>query len=277
MGLFGFGKKKKIEEAPPKRIPVGKPVERHPMERIGENGQPVFESRLDGRSILWEDHTICKSDFTSVFSSCLGKAFTVQMRMGRIVSGEDVCLNLREGYIAIGSKHYPTGYIGLESEAENMWAWGWHDDHSLPNNILVKRMQRFGKALGLHEFTEPIQELTDRINGEHMAMVTCGLSATHVGFVPVSTDDDVVYVWVSNLPTDIFAPADCSEFVGNVMECISEYPIDHSAFLRGYLYWNKTPYEWRGSDLVAHFAEGDVVFCLEDVDGKMRLKKIQRK
>lgn len=276
MGLFGFGKKKKVEEAPPKRTPVEKPVERHPMERIDENGQPVFESRLDKRSILWEDHTICKSDFTSVFSSCLGKAFTVQMRMGRSVIGEETRLNLREGLVTIDNQHYPCGYIGLESEAENMWVWGWHEDQPLPNMILVKRMRRFGKAWGVHEFTEPVQEITEQINGEHMAMVTCGLSATSAGFLPVPIDDGVVYVWICNMPTEVFAPADCSEFVENVMECISEYPIDHSAFLRGYLYWNKTPYEWRGSDLVAHFAEGDVVFCLEDVDGKTRLKEIRK-
>ena len=119
MGLFGFGKKKKVEEAPPKRTPVEKTVERHPMERIDENGQPVFESRLDKRSILWEDHTICKSDFTSVFSSCLGKAFTVQMRMGRSVIGEETRLNLREGLVTIDNQHYPCGYIGLESEERN--------------------------------------------------------------------------------------------------------------------------------------------------------------
>ena len=50
--------------------------------------------------------------------------------------------------------------------------------------------------------------------------------------------------------------------------------MDHRIFAEAFLLWNRTPYDWDGNTLTAHFTQ-DLIIAFEDVDGSQRISAMR--
>ena len=48
-------------------------------------------------------------------------------------------------------------------------------------------------------------------------------------------------------------------FVNSVGQCVQQFYLDHRIFVESFLRWNRTPFDWNGDTLTAHFDTGVVV------------------
>lgn len=218
-------------------------------------------------------YPIDRSNFRDVFSACLGRMIHVQRAFDEVVvRGRSMDADFSFGRLRIGEEEYPIQFIGTEAAESRTWRWGWDNVNGFDDSVLklVGETRAKGEAWGLAPFTENGFEVSDAVNGQSLAVATCGISADNYALLRYVYDEGTAFAAVSNLPAGVFAPADVDRFATNVMRGIQRYEVDHKVFLESYLRWNGTPYEWDGRYLTAHFSL-DLVVTFENKDGVMRI------
>ena len=154
MALFGnlFGKKPAPrEESPAPKAGPGAPVD-------------FFPEGVD------------MSDWDQVFSACLGKMYTVQIRLAELVKDEpDWYVDFEKGTLTLGKHQFRVQFLGSESYVSNSWLWGWENVNNFPNNVLGQAhiARTYGQAWGLEPLMYPQCELNDTFNGHNFSMVVC--------------------------------------------------------------------------------------------------------
>ena len=63
-------------------------------------------------------------------------------------------------------------------------------------------------------------------------------------------------------------------FINSVSQCIQQFYLEHKIFVEAFLRWNKTPYDWSGDTLTAHF-DTDVVVEFEQAGENYRIKNLK--
>ena len=242
MALFGnlFGKKPAPrEESPAPKAGPGAPVD-------------FFPEGVD------------MSDWDQVFSACLGKMYTVQIRLAELVKDEpDWYVDFEKGTLTLGKHQFRVQFLGSESYVSNSWLWGWENVNNFPNNVLGQAhiARTYGQAWGLEPLMYPQCELNDTFNGHNFSMVVCGALAA--------------FVALCEMPKELFAPVDGITFISSVSQCIQQFCLDHKIFVEAFLRWNQTPFDWSGDTLTAHFDTSDIIVDFEQAGENYRIKNLK--
>ena len=241
MALFGnlFGKKQGPKEAPASQAGPGALASFFP----------------DGLNM---------SDWDQVFSACLGKMYTVQNRLAELVKDEpNWYVDFEKGTLTLGKYEFRVQFLGSESYVSNSWLWGWENVNSFPDNLLgqVHIARTYGQTWGLEPLMYAQCELNDTFNGHNFSMVVCGALAEDRCYYrcPTGGDQGAAFVALCDMPKELFAPVDGITFINSVSQCIQQFYLDHRIFVESFLRWNRTPFDWNGDTLTAHFDTGVVV------------------
>lgn len=202
--------------------------------------------------------TIDKSDWLKVFSACLGKMMVIQNNASKfVVKDRNWNVDFAQGYIAFGEDRYPVQFIGSESSNSNTWMWGWNNVNNFPENLisLSNEVLNKGEEWNLDPLRLAQFDLNDIFNGHNLSIVACGISKDNYFYYRGPHSGGAVFMAVGNVPSEVNAPVNISEFANLTMQCIQQYPIDHKIFVESLLQWNKTKFDWDKDTLIAHFTQ----------------------
>lgn len=257
MALFGnlFGKKQGPKEAPASQAGPGALASFFP----------------DGLNM---------SDWDQVFSACLGKMYTVQNRLAELVKDEpNWYVDFEKGTLTLGKYEFRMQFLGSESYVSNSWLWGWENVNGFPDNLLgqVHIARTYGQAWGLEPLMYAQCELNDTFNGHNFSMVVCGALAEDRCYYrcPTGGDQGAAFVALCDMPKELFAPVDGITFINSVSQCIQQFYLDHKIFVEAFLRWNRTPFDWSGDTLTAHF-DADVAVEFEQAGENYRIKNLSQ-
>lgn len=258
MSLFGnlFGKKQEPPKAP--EAPKAGP------------GAPVgfFPEGVD------------MSDWDQVFSACLGKMLTAQNRLGELVKDEpDWHVDFEKGVLRLGKYQFHTQFLGSESYVSNSWLWGWENVNNFSNDLLgqVQIARTYGQAWGLEPLIHAQCELNDTFNGHNFSILVCGALAEDRCYYrcPTASGQGAAFVALTDAPKELFAPVDGVTFINSATRCVQQFYLDHRIFVEAFLNWNKTPFDWNGDTLTAHF-DKDVTVEFERAGENYRIKNLKQ-
>ena len=257
MALFGnlFGKKQGPKEAPASQAGPGALASFFP----------------DGLNM---------SDWDQVFSACLGKMYTAQHAFLDLVRGEEGWyIDFEKGALTLGKQEFRVQFLGSESYASNSWLWGWENVNGFPDNLLGQAhiARTYGQTWGLEPLMYAQCELNDTFNGHNFSMVVCGALAEDRCYYrcPTGGDQGAAFVALCDMPKELFAPVDGITFINSVSQCIQQFYLDHKIFVEAFLRWNKTPFDWSGDTLTAHF-DADVAVEFEQAGENYRIKNLSQ-
>ena len=219
--------------------------------------------------------SVQRSDWTAVFSACLGKMMTIQTACrDLVVKDQNWNVDLSAGVILFGEDTYPIQFIGSASKSSGTWLWGWENINHFPDAIirLAHETKACGDAWQLEALTTDEFGLNDTFNGHNLSIVACGL-ADGYAYYRCPHDGGAFFVGISDVPDEVFAPVDFPRFISTVTQCIEQFYVDHRIFVEAFLLWNRTPYEWNGTSITAHFAQ-DLVIDFENAGEMQRIASI---
>lgn len=192
---------------------------------------------MNGRNILNCPTEFDKKDFFSLLSLSAGAAIARQNAMGALVirdSGWNV--DVKNGRIAFGERIFDCGIIGTESEAAGTWLWGWANKESgLPERASAPARRAAKLMKDVPEFANPSFMLDELHNGHNVSMVCCEAAESDVCYYRCPYDGGALFVQISGLPEDVFAPLPPEKLARQYLEVIQSFYCDHRLLAAGML------------------------------------------
>lgn len=250
---------------------------REPKEELAPQAGP-------GAPVGFFPQGVDMSDWDQVFSACLGKMYTVQNRLGMLVKDEpNWYVDFEKGTLTLGKYEFGVQFLGSESYVSNSWLWGWENVNSFPNNLLGQAhiARTYGQSWGLEPLIHAQCELNDTFCGHNFSMVVCGALAEDRCYYrcPTGEGQGAAFVALCDVPKEIFEPVGGAVFIGNTLQCIQHFYLDHKIFVEAFLRWSNIPFDWSGDTLTAHFSSdklnSDVVVEFEQAGEDWRIKNLK--
>ena len=179
---------------------------------------------------------IDKSNWSELFSACIGKATLLQKRAFKLlVEGSNWQVDFDSGKIYFDEHEFDMQFIGSESFSSNTWLWGYENINGFDEQLLelANKARKFGEKFGLSAFSTPQFELDENFNGHTISMVLC-TAFDEQNYYRIEYEGGAAYV---AFRSDVVfeEPVLANEILGVVNECISSYELDHKIFIKGLL------------------------------------------
>ncbi len=179
---------------------------------------------------------IDKSNWSELFSACIGKATLLQKRAFKLlVEGSNWQVDFDSGKIYFDEHEFDMQFIGSESFSSNTWLWGYENINGFDERLLelANKAREFGEKFGLSAFSTPRFELDENFNGHTISMVLC-TAFDEQNYYRIEYEGGAAYV---AFRSDVVfeEPVLANEILGVVNECISSYELDHKIFIKGLL------------------------------------------
>ncbi|WP_180997512.1 DUF6882 domain-containing protein [Campylobacter concisus] len=177
-----------------------------------------------------------KSNWSKLFSACVGKATLLQKRAFKLlVEGSNWQVDFDSGKIYFDGREFDMQFIGSESFSSNTWLWGYENINGFDEWLLelANKAREFGEKFGLSAFSTPRFELDENFNGHTISMVACTAFAEQ-NYYRIEYDGGAAYVAFRS--DAVFEePVLANELLSVVNECLSSYELDHKIFIKGLL------------------------------------------
>jgi len=218
------------------------------------------------------------SDWSQVFSASLGKVLANQAACDTLViRHRNWFVDFTKGTLAFGDDEYPVQFLGSEAYERNTWLWGWENINHFPDNVvsLAQWMRQTGTDWNLEPLTTVSFDLTDVLNGNNLSIVACSICEQNVCFYAGwNPNGGRLFLIFSGLPDEVFAPVNALDFITITMRAMNEFSVDHTIFVKSFLYQNGTPYDEESDTIIAHFDQ-DVRITFEQAGDSRRISNIQ--
>ena len=180
--------------------------------------------------------SVDKSNWSELFSACVGKATLLQKRAFKLlVEGSNWQVDFDSGKIYFDEREFDMQFIGSESFSSNTWLWGYENINGFDERLLelANKAREFGEKFGLSAFSAPRFELDENFNGHTISMVLC-TAFDEQNYYRIEYEGGAAYVaFRSDL---VFKePVLANEILSVVNECLSSYELDHKIFIKGLL------------------------------------------
>jgi len=177
-----------------------------------------------------------KSNWSKLFSACVGKATLLQKRAFKLlVEGSNWQVDFDSGKIYFDEREFDIQFIGSESFSSNTWLWGYENINGFDEQLLklANKAREFGEKFGLSAFSTPRFDLDENFNGHTISMVLCA-AFDEQNYYRIEYDGGAAYV---AFRSDVVfeEPVLANELLSVVNECISSYELDHKIFIKGLL------------------------------------------
>lgn len=177
-----------------------------------------------------------KSNWSELFSACVGKATLLQKRAFKLlVEGSNWQVDFDSGKIYFDEREFDMQFIGSESFSSNTWLWGYENINGFDERLLelANKAREFGEKFGLSAFSTPRFELDENFNGHTISMVLCA-AFDEQNYYRIEYEGGAAYV---AFRSDVVfeEPVLANKLLGAVNECLSTYELDHKIFIKGLL------------------------------------------
>ena len=179
---------------------------------------------------------IDKSNWSELFSACVGKSTLLQKRAFKLlVEGSNWQVDFDSGKIYFDGREFDMQFIGSESFSSNTWLWGYENINGFDERLLelANKAREFGEKFGLSAFSTPQFELDENFNGHTISMVAC-TAFDEQNYYRIEYDGGAAYV---AFRSDVVfeEPVLANELLSAVNECLSTYELDHKILVKGLL------------------------------------------
>ena len=179
---------------------------------------------------------IDKSNWSELFSACVGKATLLQKRAFKLlVEGSNWQVDFDSGKIYFDEREFDIQFIGSESFSSNTWLWGYENINGFDERLLelANKAREFGEKFGLSAFSTPQFELDENFNGHTISMILC-TAFDEQNYYRIEYEGGAAYVAFRS--DAVFEePVLANELLSVVNECLSTYELDHKIFIKGLL------------------------------------------
>ena len=177
-----------------------------------------------------------KSNWSELFSACVGKATLLQKRAFKLlVEGSNWQVDFDSGKIYFDGREFDMQFIGSESSSSNTWLWGYENINGFDEQLLelANKARKFGEKFGLSAFSTPQFELDENFNGHTISMVLC-TAFDEQNYYRIEYEGGAAYV-AFRADVVFEEPVLANELLSVVNECLSTYELDHKIFIKGLL------------------------------------------
>lgn len=213
-----------------------------------------------------------KNSFFDLVSLSAGAATARQLAMGeRVIGKSGWNVDVRNGKISFGDRSFDSGVLGTESESSLTWLWGWANKESgLPERAAAPARRASKTLKSVPEFANASFRLDELHTGHNIAMVSCCVSEKNVCYYRCPYDGGALFVQISGLPDEIFAPLPPEALARHYMEVIRSFYCDHRLLAAGMLWLNG--YDLKES--AERIEGGGIRFDFEEAGGITRVANI---
>ena len=196
------------------------------------------------------------TNFKNIFSICIGKSFLFQSRfIDYIGKYNHWDTNVKEGILKLDDRLFNVEYIGTTSTSDNFW-YSSELESVIPDEYvnLMINTRKIMQSLDLQELTERKISLNVDINGYNLSMIYIAFAPENVAYF-CGSGNTSIYMFVKQLPEDIFKKMNSVEFSSRVMEIISTFNVNHKLMVKALLSENEIEYSNDKNNIIAKFNE----------------------
>lgn len=206
-----------------------------------------------------------ETNFKKIFSICIPKAYIHQRRFINYIGQYNHWdTNVKEGTLLLDTKKFNVEYIGTTSTSDNYW-YSSELESVIPDEYVELMIQTRKKLqeLNIDSLANGKIELGGDINGYNLSMI-------YMAFAPIDTayfngsGDTSIYMFVKDLPNEIFERITNVEFPNVVMEIISTFNVEHKLIVKALA--SEFDYKYRddGNNIIVTFSEkSELIFKFE--------------
>lgn len=211
------------------------------------------------------------SKFKDIFSICIGKSYLFQSRfIDYIGKYNHWNTNVKEGILKLDEKSFNVEYIGTTSTSDNYW-YSSELESVIPDeyvNLMINTRKTM-QSLNLHELTEGKIPLNGDINGYNLSMIYIAFAPENVAYF-CGSGNTSIYMFVKQLPENIFKKMNSVEFSSRVMEIISTFNVNHKLMVKALLCENEIEYNDDNNNIIAKFNENSILTIEFDNNGLLK-------
>ncbi|MGN1310793.1 MAG: DUF6882 domain-containing protein [Clostridia bacterium] len=200
------------------------------------------------------------TNFKNIFSICIGKSFLFQSRfIDYIGKYNHWDTNVKEGILKLDDRLFNVEYIGTTSTSDNFW-YSSELESVIPDEYvnLMINTRKIMQSLDLQELTERKISLNVDINGYNLSMIYIAFAPENVAYF-CGSGNTSIYMFVKQLPEDIFKKMNSVEFSSRVMEIISTFNVNHKLMVKALLSENEIEYSNDKNNIIAKFNENSIL------------------
>lgn len=209
--------------------------------------------------------------YKNIFSICIGKSYLFQSRfIDYIGKYSHWNTNIKEGILKLDERSFNVEYIGTTSTSDNYW-YSSELESLIPDeyvNLMIK-IRKTMQSLNLEQLTEGKIPLTNDINGYNLSMIYIAFAPENVAYF-CGSGDTSIYMFVKQLPENIFKKMNSVEFSSKVMEITSTFNVNHKLMVKALLCENEIDYNDDNNNIVAKFNENSVLTIEFDNNGLLK-------
>lgn len=209
--------------------------------------------------------------YKNIFSICIGKSYLFQSRFIDYIGKYSYWdTNIKEGILKLDERLFNVEYIGTTSTSDNYW-YSSELESLIPDeyvNLMIK-IRKTMQSLNLEQLTEGKIPLTNDINGYNLSMIYIAFAPENVAYF-CGSGDTSIYMFVKQLPENIFKKMNSVEFSSKVMEITSTFNVNHKLMVKALLCENEINYNVDNNNIVAKFNENSVLTIEFDNNGLLK-------
>ena len=210
-------------------------------------------------------------NYKNIFSICIGKSYLFQSRfIDYIGKYSHWDTNIKEGILKLDERLFNVEYIGTTSTSDNYW-YSSELESLIPDeyvNLMIK-IRKTMQPLNLEQLTEGKIPLTNDINGYNLSMIYIAFAPENVAYF-CGSGDTSIYMFVKQIPENIFKKMNSVEFSSKVMEITSTFNVNHKLMVKALLCENEIDYNDDDNNIVAKFNENSVLTIEFDNNGLLK-------
>jgi hypothetical protein len=199
-------------------------------------------------------------NYHNIFSICIGKSFLFQKRFINYLGNYSRWdTSIKEGILKLDDKLFNVEYIGTTSVTDNYW-FSSELESAIPDQYVTLMMntRKIMQSLNLQELTEGKILLNGNVNGFNLSMIYMAFAPENVAYY-CGSGDTSIYMFVKQLPDNLFQKITSVEFPTIVMEIISTFNVNHKLLIEAMLCENDIAYQVGESSILAKFSEDSIL------------------
>lgn len=199
-------------------------------------------------------------NFKNLFSICIGNQYLHQRRfIDYIGKYSHLDVDLTMGILLLDEKKFNIECIGSTSKYDSYWCSS-EIEKVIPDeyvNLMIKTRQILEKINILNFLTDSKIVVEGDINGYNLSMIYIAFCPEEVAYFCANepASGSSVYMFVKNLPKNIFRPIESYELFGVINEIISTFNVDSKLMVKALLMESDIAFEEENDKIIAIFPE----------------------
>lgn len=199
--------------------------------------------------------------FKDLFSICIGKTYLYQQRfMDYIGKYNHWDVDLLTGTLMLDDKKYNVEFIGTTSQNDPYW-YSSEVEKVIPDeyvDLMIKTRLNLENLKMPEYLTNTKIELNENINGFNLSMVYIAFAPINVAYF-CGSDDTSIYMFVKDLPLNIFSKLKSTELFSLITDITSTFDVNSKLMIKALLTEMEYKYTEENNKVIASFSENSKI------------------